>query len=222
MGVLRSWVMPEWGQIIIAKTNTCKWNILEVFTRHLLKQRCNTDFLEMNFGRGVHLIRIFLRETPVPSLPLLLGDFQQKIDGEIEVPKDILVPSIIWDSSYYPKTIAKASPAPLLHPRARRTPSLSTFPTSSWLGWAAAAKKVGDELVARDRMSSPVLPAPSLLAAWWSSCHSHLCVIRFLCPILEVASAEIPWKITLGWKPMQIYVFGLVFFFLPLCELPLI
>lgn len=45
-------------------------------------------------------------------------------------------------------------------------------------------------------------------------------VIHFLCPIPEVASAEMLWKITLGWKPMQIYVFGFFFFFL--CELPLI
>lgn len=132
--------------------------------------------------------------------------------------KDFLVPSISWDSSCFPKNIARASPAPLLHPWARSTSSLSTFQTSSWLGWAAAVPRRQEKSWRwtcspwQDVISTTA--CSSLRAIWWSSCHSRLRVIHFLCPIPEVASAEIHWKITLGWKPMQIYVFGFFFFHL--------
>lgn len=167
------------------------------------------------------MIRIFLRETPVLSLLCFYVTFSKKLIVKLEWQKIFLSLPIGGILPAFPKH-CQNNPAPLLHPWAQNASSLSTFPTLSWLSWAAAAKKVGDELVAHDKTSSPLLPAPSLRAAWWSSCHSHLPVSHFLCPIPEVASAEIHWKITLGWKPMQIYVFGFFLFFFLLCELPLI
>lgn len=82
---------------------------------------------------------------------------------------------------------------------------LSTFQTESWISWAAAIprrqeKSWRDELVApwqQCHLCPP--PVTSLRATWWSSCHRHLSVMHFLCPIPEVASAKIYWKITLGW-----------------------
>lgn len=178
----QGWVYwgPAWCQKGVkwsfAKTNTCKGNNLEVLTEQFLKQRCSTDFSEMNFGFWVRCApdQNISQGNICSITALLLGDFQQKNDGEIEVAKDILVPSIRWDSSCFAKTLPN-QPCSFTAPMGTKCLILQEI-SNLELAWLSCCskKKVGDELVAHGRTSPPRLPAPPLRAAWWSSCHSHL------------------------------------------------
>lgn len=133
-----------------------------------------------------------------------------KNDVYIAVTKEFQVPYSSWDAFCFQKNTTKASLAPFLHPRGTKYNASLMKPFSAHfkcgaglaelLQFPGGRKKVGDELVAPwQRCHLHPLPVPSLRAIWWCSCHRRLGVIHFLCPIPEVASAKIHWKITLGW-----------------------
>lgn len=129
--------------------------------------------------------------------------------------KDILVPSIRWDSSCFAKTLPN-QPCSFTAPMGTKCLVLQEISNlelawlsccskkKSWRWTCSPWQNITSTAACSSFTGSLVvfLPQPSP-------------VIHFLCPIPEVASAEMLWKITLGWKPMQIYVFGF-FFFLPL------
>lgn len=141
------------------------------------------------------------------------------------------VPSTCWDAFCFHRTIVEVSPAalPLVASTQHCTSPTEPFPAHfrccSW----AAANLTRQKNSWRDELVAPwqpchihPLPAASLRAIWWSSCHRHLRVIHFLCPIPEAASAKTYCKITLGWEPTQIYGFFFFTFFFFSGGLPLI
>ena len=133
-----------------------------------------------------------------------------KIGVGIAVAKEFQIPYSSWDTFCFHKNITKVSPAPLLRPTGTKhnvslmKPFSALFKCRAGLAellqFPEGRKKVGGELVAPwQQCHLHPLPVRSLRAIWWSSCHRRLSVIHFLCPIPEVASAKIHWKIILGW-----------------------